>query len=515
MIVSLKPPKAVSDSFSRPTPAVSVSAPWKSCRRPTVQTFEGSAGAQRVEGIDLATLGRDVPTLSSAAPPTSSSQATSSAPTPRLWRPSTFACISGESNFRLEGQLEGDALSARVHSADEVLPIEATVDGDLVFSSGFGTPLSLPRLDVGEEVTIETFDPLSMAATESTVRCTSRQQLEVAGQVFDTRRLVVDSSGLKTLAWVDESGDVVRAETALGLILERVPSRETPAPDRKLRPCSEAGSAAAGAELLELTAIFPTGLTPHARCTLHDASRIGGDSAGRAICPTDTTQLRRRAAPLQSAAGRHRACRPPSPAAARRRCRSPTPSCSRSTRRSSPRPRRSSRDVGSDPPGARRAPLRPGSSNLSTRRRCSACPRRSKSSSMRKGDCNEHTVLYTALARASRPADAHRHRRRLERAPQRLLLPRVARGLARRSLALGRPDARAARSRRHSHQALQRRHPDLDAAAALSGSARDRGRRARAGNLAASSLLPLIFFSPLDLQLPRSLQRNSSCRTNP
>ncbi len=216
---------------------------------PEMRTLDG----QRLEGIDL-----DLEVTMSLS---MFGRVTDFSLTGEIFRPYSgdaadfaFGVTSGESDFQLEGGLRGDALEAEVRSAGTTIPLSAQVDGDLVFSSGFGTPLTLPALRVGDEVAIDTFDPLSMSATTSTVRCTALQTLEVGGETIQTRRLLVTASGLETTAWVDDAGEVVRAETALGLILERL----TPdAPE----PATASGPALAQ-ELLQLTAIFPTGERP-------------------------------------------------------------------------------------------------------------------------------------------------------------------------------------------------------------------------------------------------------------
>lgn len=359
---------------------------------PTIETFSGSQGSQRVEGIDLAlSVAMSLPVFG---------RTTDFELSGNIFRPYAatlatfdFRVLSGESDFRLEGQLEGDALSARIHSADEVMPIETTVDGDLVFSSGFGTPLSLPRLDVGEEVTIETFDPLSMSATESTVRCTSRQTLEIAGQTFDTRRLVVDASGMKTLAWVDESGDVVRAETALGLILERLPADDAGIPDVST---PTAGSATVGAELLELTAIFPTGKAPQ-RGARSMTLRIGGDLP-QGDLPTDTTQMRLEPRLYRVLQGGQGVSAPEPVALADAQRADPFVQSDHPTIKA--QADELLQGVGPDP-RARADRLSEWVYEALDKEAVLSVPSALEVLEMRKGDCNEHTVLFTALARAA------------------------------------------------------------------------------------------------------------------
>ena len=165
-----------------------------------------------------------------------------------------FAVRSAGFDFEITGDVEDGKLSGEMVSAGEVIPLHLPVDDSLIFSSGLGSALRFPVLDVGDEYRLDSFDPLTLSKSEARVRCTAREKLYLDGVEVSTCRLTVTSGGLTSLAWVDEKGEVVRAETPIGLVLERL----TPAQARQL-PESVENMAE---DLLAKTSIQPIGRRP-------------------------------------------------------------------------------------------------------------------------------------------------------------------------------------------------------------------------------------------------------------
>ncbi len=194
-----------------------------------------------------------------------------------VWRPDDstraefdFAVRSAGFDFEITGDVEDGELSGEMVSAGEVIPLRLPVDDSLIFSSGLGSALRFPVLDVGDEYRLDSFDPLTLSKSEARVRCTARETLYLDGVEVSTCRLTVTSGGLSSLAWVDEEGGVVRAETPIGLVLERL----TPAQARE----SPKLAVNAAENLLAKTSIQPTGKRPF-RSARAMKIRLGGVAA--------------------------------------------------------------------------------------------------------------------------------------------------------------------------------------------------------------------------------------------
>lgn len=163
-----------------------------------------------------------------------------------------FALRSAGHDLRLVGTVENGALHGEVRSAGEILPLEIPIDRELIFTSGFGTATHLPVLEVGEQVELDSFDPLTLGKSVWRVRCLAREDLTLDGSTVSTRRLEVIASGLKSRVWIDENGEVVRAETPLGLRLEKASAQTA----------LSSTVAADADDFLDLTAIVPRGPRP-------------------------------------------------------------------------------------------------------------------------------------------------------------------------------------------------------------------------------------------------------------
>jgi len=313
-----------------------------------------------------------------------------------VWRPEElpraeidFRIRSAEHDFRLTGEVAEGELRARVLTAGETFPLTVPVDGELLFAGGFGATLELPRLEVGEEVRVDSFDPLTLSKSTARVRCLARETLDLLEGPVRTRRLEVVTGGLTTRAWVDEAGDVVRAETPVGLVLERIPATAGPLPD------PAAGGDGLG-ELLDRTAIRPRGERPF-RTAREMIVELSGP--GELDLPTDDVQS-------HLGGRRYRVAVPPSPGAGGGELAPVDPAhlaADPFVQSDHPKIRlRAAEIVGDEADPWRRALAIHGwVHGRLAKEPVVSIPSALEVLEQERGDCNEHTVLFTALARAA------------------------------------------------------------------------------------------------------------------
>lgn len=301
-----------------------------------------------------------------------------------------FQVRSGEHDFRIEGKVADGTLDATVHSAGETLPLSMPVQDELVFAGGFGPALQLPDLAVGEQIRLSSFDPFSMRSTPTTVRCVAREIRNIAGETVPTRVVSLESGGLRSRAWIDDDGDVVRAETPLGLVLERVSAAvalsgsdgsTAPAPDRS--------------GFLELTAIHPTGKRPHRGAKSMTVKLVRGSTD--TSLPIDDVQTR-----LSSLRYRIRVPATPSDDAALVQNVPELLAADAFVQADHPTIRAQAESiVGNLPLSWQRArALQHWVYDNLDKEAVISIPSALEVLAQRRGDCNEHTVLYTALARS-------------------------------------------------------------------------------------------------------------------
>lgn len=171
-----------------------------------------------------------------------------------VWRPYdekradfNFNVSSAEYNLQVGGQVANGRLSGEVTSAAEKFPLDMEVDDNVLFAN-FGTAMTFPKLAVGDEFKMTSFDPMTLRPTPAKVRCIDEQVIRLAGRMMATQILEVDSNGFKAKVWVDGSGEVVQAETPLGLTMRLIEPQDV----------REAITGEAD-ELLQLTSVQPSG----------------------------------------------------------------------------------------------------------------------------------------------------------------------------------------------------------------------------------------------------------------
>ena len=319
-----------------------------------------------------------------------------------VWRPYErpeaqfdFAIRSAEYDFRITGGLGDGVLSAEVLSAGESFPLSLPVDGEMVFANGFGATFELPALEVGEEVRLESFDPLTLSKSPARVRCLARETLDLGAGPIATRRLQVTLGGIRSLAWIDEAGEVVRAETPVGLVLQKIDGPEI----RRALDTAPAGDALE--ELLGRTAIRPSGKLPfrgaHTMTVALRGPRAAGTSEERPL-PGDDVQA-------SLGGGRYRLTVPEAP---------PSPSvvsvpdaaflaADAFVQADHREIRRQAADIvaGEADPWRRALLIHRWVFTRIEKEPVVSIPSALEVLKKRRGDCNEHTVLYTALARAA------------------------------------------------------------------------------------------------------------------
>ncbi len=138
-----------------------------------------------------------------------------------------FSIKSADHEMRIEGAVEDDRLKARVHTGDEVLPLSFPVKREFFLSGGLGMPsMTLPPLEPGTEVYVDAFDPTTLSMGKAKLLCVARETLTIAGEDIETCVIDTEIAGITTRAWVNADEEVVRAETPFGFILEKIEARE-------------------------------------------------------------------------------------------------------------------------------------------------------------------------------------------------------------------------------------------------------------------------------------------------
>lgn len=297
-----------------------------------------------------------------------------------------FKIKSGEHDMRVTATVADGQLNGTIRTAGESIPLKLPVSKDLLLAGGMGTmALNVPLMEVGGETVIDAFDPMTLSMGKAHVKCVGEETVMVGGQQIPTKVIETTINGMTTKAWGAGNGEIVRAETPFGFSLRKVTVQEALSP-------LEGGES----NLIEMVAIRPTGKKPF-RGAKRMIIRLAGVNADT-MPPTDEMQtavgdvytIMTSEAPNQSTATAE-------PGVNDDDLNSDTFVQSDSAK---------IRETASDIVGAETDPWKKAMlvyawvfENIEKTPVLSV-PSALEVLETREGDCNEHTVLYTALARA-------------------------------------------------------------------------------------------------------------------
>ncbi len=298
-----------------------------------------------------------------------------------------FTVRSEEHSARFEGKLDGGMLDARVHTAGYVYPVAFPLDREIVIGGVAGTStLQLAALKPGDEAIIETFDPMTLTMGTARIKCIGVEPYGEGGDAQEARVVTVTVHDTVTKAWIDEHGETLRAETQFGLVLERSEPHEAYAAYAREVP----------ADLIDAVAIRPSGKRP-----MRDATRmviaVSGIGEDRTL-PEDDAQQALDDGRLVIAP------QPPGGAAA-------DPGSEELAEHLAPHPfiqsdhpdiMRTAAEItaGAEDPWEKAQRIHDWVFENIDKKGVASIPSALEVLNMRTGDCNEHAVLFAALARA-------------------------------------------------------------------------------------------------------------------
>ncbi len=159
----------------------------------------------------------------------------------------------GKHAMQAAGVVEDGMLRVEIDTAGERFPITFPVGPDVLVQGNFGaTSLNLPALEIGDEVLIDAFDPITMTKGTARVECIGTEVLMYDGEEVLTKILTTSLAGMTTKTWVTFDEEIMRVETPVGFVLRRITQDEALAElDRGEMT-----------EILDQVAIRPTGPRP-------------------------------------------------------------------------------------------------------------------------------------------------------------------------------------------------------------------------------------------------------------
>ena len=136
-----------------------------------------------------------------------------------------FEIASGRFNFSATGDITDKTLKVNTQSAGAKQTYQLTLTDNIYFTSGIVQAASAGKLKPGDQLTLKVFDPITMGQESILLHVLEEEDITIMEQVKKATKISLKFKGATQLAWMDEKGDLLREKGMLGIILEKT-SRE-------------------------------------------------------------------------------------------------------------------------------------------------------------------------------------------------------------------------------------------------------------------------------------------------
>ena len=134
----------------------------------------------------------------------------------------TFELKSSRFNFRASGKVDQDKIHLLINDRPSIIPVKTPV----YLTSGIFDAVSAVDIKIGETRTFNIFDPSSMSQRPIRVTFSGMEKMKIMGKEINTRRLETDFLGARHTAWVTLDGEVVQETGPLGMTLKKSDARK-------------------------------------------------------------------------------------------------------------------------------------------------------------------------------------------------------------------------------------------------------------------------------------------------
>ncbi|MDJ0818105.1 MAG: transglutaminase-like domain-containing protein [Desulfobacterales bacterium] len=137
-----------------------------------------------------------------------------------------FNIKSGRFSFNVNGSVEDDMLTVRTTSAGTSRKANIPLKAKPYLLPAVTAAVSSAKLETGTKYTFDIFDPATMGQTPVIVEVLGRENLTIMGAVHPATKIALNFKGTAQQAWIGEQGDILREEGILGIQLEKTTRKD-------------------------------------------------------------------------------------------------------------------------------------------------------------------------------------------------------------------------------------------------------------------------------------------------
>jgi len=180
-----------------------------------------------------------------------------------------FTLVSPATEFGASGGVEGGELAVTYGPKGQTAALRVPLDAPIYLASTLRPRVLAGETTPGTRYTVPVFNPLTLHSEPMTVTIEGRETLAGRDGPVETIRLAEEHQGIRARAWVTSGGAVIREEAALGFMLERETATHA----------LEAATTDAPVDLTAVSRIPLTGAIDDPRGLTHLSLRVQGPAA--------------------------------------------------------------------------------------------------------------------------------------------------------------------------------------------------------------------------------------------
>ncbi len=132
-----------------------------------------------------------------------------------------FEIESGRFDFSAAGTIAEQILNLETRSAGSAQTYQINLTDDIYFTSGIVQAASAGNLKPGDRLSLKIFDPIAMGQEPIHLQVQEPEEITIMGESQKALRVELTYKGAQQLAWIDTKGDILREQGILGIILEK------------------------------------------------------------------------------------------------------------------------------------------------------------------------------------------------------------------------------------------------------------------------------------------------------
>ncbi|OIO32622.1 MAG: hypothetical protein AUJ70_05140 [Candidatus Omnitrophica bacterium CG1_02_40_15] len=130
-----------------------------------------------------------------------------------------YKLISGSYKIDISGEIVDNLLKINVDTGAGKRETSLAIRNNTLISNSIAPFLLFKRLDADKELNFEIFEPVSMSANKVSVKKIGSEAVDSGGNKIETDIFEINCYGIKTRTWMTGNGDILKEESGLGFTM--------------------------------------------------------------------------------------------------------------------------------------------------------------------------------------------------------------------------------------------------------------------------------------------------------